>query len=77
MPSAAVTKERNTLLKLVIGMAIGGYGYEPTASRSDIPKQIAQDLDGLGIRVHEDRVRNRLKEGYQEFGNATMREWLN
>jgi hypothetical protein len=29
------TKERDSLLKLVIGMAIGGYRYDPKAKRSE------------------------------------------
>src|SRR5262249_47498487 len=38
------TRERDTLLKLVIGLAIGGYGYDPKAGRSEKPTEIATDL---------------------------------
>jgi hypothetical protein len=75
-PLAAVTKERNTLLKLVIGMAIAAYRYDPT-TRGAIPKEIVGDLDELGIWIDEDTVRTWLKKGYDEFGDATMRKRLN
>ena len=38
------TRERDSLLKLVIGMAVGGYGYVPTANRSEQPAMIEEDL---------------------------------
>jgi hypothetical protein len=56
------TTERNTLLKLVIGMAIKGYGYDPQAKRSDIPKSIENDLVQLGIAITDDTVRKWLNE---------------
>jgi hypothetical protein len=37
------TRERDSLLKLVIGMAVGGYGYVPTANRSEQPATIQAD----------------------------------
>jgi hypothetical protein len=74
---SALKKEWNTLLKLVIGMAIKGYGYDPTEPRSGKPKEIAQDLHGLGIPIDEDTVRTWLKKGYEEFGDETMRKRLN
>lgn len=56
------TRERNTLLKLVIGMAVMGYRYNPAASKSNAPKEIADDLVSLGIDVSDDTVRKYLKE---------------
>ena len=56
------TKERETLLKLVIGMAVGGYGYEPNANRSPTAKEIADDLAIKGISIDPDTVRKWLKE---------------
>ena len=55
------TRERETLLKLVIGMAINGYGYDPAASKSTKPKEIADDLVALGIPITDDTVRKYLK----------------
>lgn len=61
------TTERNTLLKLVIGMAVEGYKYDPKASKSTTPKEIADDLAGLGITITDDTVRKYLKEAAQAF----------
>ena len=56
------TSERNTLLKLVIGMAIQGYRYNPDDSKSGVPKEIESDLDKLAISVSDDTVRKYLYE---------------
>lgn len=56
------TRERDTLLKLVIGMAVSGYRYDPTAARNEAPTEIAGDLVKLGIEVSDDTVRKWLKE---------------
>jgi hypothetical protein len=37
-------RERDSLLKLIIGMAVAGYVYHPKATRSDKPAEIAGDL---------------------------------
>jgi hypothetical protein len=56
-------KERTSLLKLVIGMAKGGYGYDPSAAKSEIPEQIVSDLAALGLAIDVGTVRKYLKEG--------------
>lgn len=55
-------RERDSLLKLIIGMAVGGYGYDPTASRSPIPAQIMSDLHKLALSLNDDTIRKYLKE---------------
>jgi hypothetical protein len=55
-------RERDTLLKLVIGMAIEGYCYDPTATRNEAPAEISGDLAKLGIEVTDDTVRKWLRE---------------
>lgn len=55
-------RERNTLLRIIIGMAIGGYGYDPDAKRSDVPKSIADDLCALGLECSDQAIRGKLKE---------------
>jgi hypothetical protein len=54
-------RERDTLLKLVIGMAIKGYSHDPAASKSTAPKEIADDLAALGMAITDDTVRKYLK----------------
>jgi hypothetical protein len=55
------TRERDSLLKLVIGMAIVGYGYDPAAKRSEQPQAIADDLAIRGLMIDVDTVRKWLK----------------
>lgn len=55
-------RERNTLLRIIIGMAIGGYSYDPDAKRSETPKEIADDLSELGLECSDQTIREKLKE---------------
>lgn len=55
-------KERETLFKLTIGMAIKGYGYDPSATRNDATTEITRDLEALGITLDSDTVRKWLRE---------------
>jgi hypothetical protein len=56
------TRERESLLKLVIGMAIKGYSLDPNASRSPVAREIAGDLALVGVELDEDTVRKYLTE---------------
>ena len=56
------TKEKETLLKLVIGMAIQGYAYDPSKKKSSVPSEIQSDLDLLGLSLDQDTIRKWLKE---------------
>ncbi len=56
------TRERDSLLKLVIGIAVKGYGYDPKASRTGTAREIAGDLQLLGIPLDEDTVRKFLTD---------------
>ena len=56
------TRERDNLLKLVIGMAIKGYRYNPSAAKSSTPKEIVEDLTSLGMNLSDDTVRKYLRE---------------
>lgn len=55
-------KERDSLLKLVIGMAMDGYGYDPKAARSPIAKELSNHLALAGLPLDEDTVRKYLNE---------------
>jgi len=59
-------KERESLLKMVIGMAISYYGYDPSAARAPQTQQVAGDLDRAGIPLDVDTVRKYLNEA-KEF----------
>lgn len=55
-------RERESLMKLVIGMAIAGYKYRPGANRNAATAEIAGDLATSGIPLDEDTVRKWLQE---------------
>lgn len=60
--STLSTKEKDTLLKLILGMAIRGYTYDPNHSRNSAIGDITKDLQELGIPLDRDTIRKWLKE---------------
>jgi hypothetical protein len=60
-------KAKESLLKLVIGMAIDGYGYEPQATRTSTAREIAGHLAEQGILIDEDTVRKWLNEAKEVY----------
>jgi hypothetical protein len=61
-PELAV-REQESLLKMVIGMAIGGYSWNPRAARNSATTDIADDLARAGVPLDADTVRKWLKKG--------------
>lgn len=63
--------ERETLLKLVLGMAINAYGYDPAAERNTATGEkagsIAVALQGLGLTVDPDTIRKTVKRAAERF----------
>lgn len=60
--SSLSQRERTSLLKLVIGMAVRGYGFNSKASRTGTAAEIAGDLHTIGLSLDEDTVRKYLNE---------------
>jgi len=56
------TRERESLLKLIIGMAVAGYRYDPNAPRSPTTAEIAGDLERLGVGLDPDTIRKWLRQ---------------
>lgn len=56
------TRERDTLLKLLIGMALEAYRHDPAAARSPTSAEISSDLAKHGLSVSDDTIRKYLKE---------------
>jgi len=54
--------ERESLLKLVAGMSIKGYRFDPSAKRNDATRDIQSDLDQLGIGMDSKTVLKWLRE---------------
>ncbi len=63
--------ERNTMLKVMLGMAIDGYGYDPSASRNPATGNkkgsIRAGLQSIGFDVDEDTIRKYLTEAENLF----------
>ena len=55
-------RERDTLLKLIVGMAASAYRYDPKAAKNTAPKDISDDLAKRGMVVSDETVRKYLKE---------------
>jgi len=59
------TRVRETLYKIIIGMAIRGYRYDPSTKRGTAVPEIVNDLEALGVAVSDDTVRKHLKAAAQ------------
>ena len=66
------TRERESLLKLIIGMAIAGYSYNPSAKRNDAVADITNDLEKLGIELSDDTIRKYLNEAKELLPQNTL-----
>ena len=68
-----LSAERGSLLKLVYGMAIKSYGYDPEKTKNPATGtnrgSIAADLEQLGLSIDDETIRKYLKEAEQRFGN--------
>jgi hypothetical protein len=59
-------RERESMLKLIAAMAIGGYGHDPKAARSETVKSIVDDLERAGMTLSDDTIRRYLN-GAMDF----------
>lgn len=60
-------RERESLLKLIIGMAVDGYGYDPKGGRSPIAKELSDHLLRLGLSLSDDTIRSYLNEAKEHL----------
>lgn len=58
-------KSKGSLLKMILAMAIKGYGFNPEDKKSPIPGEIAVDTEALGLPVGDDTTRRWLREAAQ------------
>jgi hypothetical protein len=54
--------ERQSMLKLIYGMAVRGFGYNPEDKRSTIVPELVGDLALEGLALSDDTIRRYLKE---------------
>ena len=63
--------ERDSLLKIILGMAIAKYGYNPLTKRNPVTGEnagsIHYDLDRYGCSVDVDTIRKHLKDAVDKF----------
>lgn len=66
---ASVETEKTTMLKMLLGMAMAVYDYDPTSQKNvatgSNKGSIKYDLGKYGLKIHEETVRKYLKEAYQ------------
>lgn len=60
-----------SMQKMILGMAVRGYRYDPT-SRGDSVSEIVQDFNELGLSLSENTIRSRLKEAYDRYGRQSV-----
>jgi hypothetical protein len=56
---------------MIIGMAMDGYGFDPAANRSPVPKEISDALAKKGMSLDTDTVRRWLKEAAENLPTNT------
>lgn len=66
--------ERGSLHKMILGMAISQYGYDPSQSRNSATGSksgsIESDLDLLGIKLDCESVQKHLKKANERFSDV-------
>jgi hypothetical protein len=64
-PKEVTPRQRLSLLKMVIAMAITKYGYDPT-KRNTAAEDIADEIRARGMQLSDDTVRDFLKKAADE-----------
>ncbi|WP_250466286.1 hypothetical protein [Caballeronia sp. GAFFF2] len=59
---SAATKERHAMLKLIIGLAMGGYRMDPDAPRNLHAKEMRIDLERAGVSLDDATIKKYLDE---------------
>ncbi len=66
-------RERSSLYKLIFGMAVRGYRWDPSAKKSDKVADIVGDCELEGLALDGDTVRKWLREAAHSLGRAGAR----
>jgi hypothetical protein len=61
-PNAIHPKARNSLLKIIIGIAIAKYRYDPKRPMNTAPRRMAEDVCRVGYPITDDTIRTYLAE---------------
>jgi hypothetical protein len=60
-------RERLSMAKLLVALAIDGYGFDPNARRSPIPKELESIAARLGLEITDDTIRSYLRLGAEQL----------
>lgn len=58
-------RERSTLYKIILTMAMDGYGYVPSDRRSPIPGQISEATERQGVPITDETISRHLRAATQ------------
>jgi hypothetical protein len=64
-PKEVTPRERSSLLKMAIAMAMTKYGYDP-AKRNTAAEDIADEIRERGMQLSDDTIRDFLKKAADE-----------
>lgn len=67
-------RERSTMLKMIITMAVQGYRYNPKAERSIIPSEIESDMNLLGVGINLETIRKHLRSGSELLDDEVLED---
>ncbi|WP_073194991.1 hypothetical protein [Roseovarius marisflavi] len=56
-------REIDSICQLFAAMVIEYYGYDPSAARSPVPKEVNELAAGMGLQMSEDTIRKYLRRG--------------
>ena len=70
-------KERESLLKLIIAMAVKAYKYDPRVERSDATRKIADDVGECGLSIDTDTVKKWLDKAAELVSDEAVARLLN
>jgi len=60
-------REKTTMLRIIIVMAIRKYKYDPKAQRNEATQRIAADSESINLSVSADTVLKYLREGAEQL----------
>jgi hypothetical protein len=61
------TKERSSMLKILLAMAVDGYGYVPSDKKSTVTSEIEAAVNGMGLSIDPGTVRKYLREAKSKY----------
>ena len=60
-------RERRSLQIMVVGMASGRYGFNPSLDRNSGTKTIVDDIERRGLQIDKDTVLTHLRRAYEDL----------